>query len=104
MQGMQATNGADEDVRVAFGRRVRELRHIRGLSQEQLAERCGLHRTYIGGIERGERNPALLNINAIALALKISLQDLFSYTDTHPAEPGAEEPRPLPPPLPDLGT
>jgi len=54
---------------VAFGDRVSELRRARGLSQQQLAQKSGLHRTYIGGVERGERNVSLLNINKIALAL-----------------------------------
>jgi transcriptional regulator with XRE-family HTH domain len=61
-----------------FGNRVRELRQAKGLSQEELAFRAKVHRTYIGGIERGERNPALKNIAAIAKALEVSLSDLFS--------------------------
>lgn len=62
-----------------FGERVRELRQAKGLSQEELAFRAKVHRTYLGGIERGERNPALKNIVAIAKALDISLSELFSY-------------------------
>ena len=62
-----------------FGERVKELRQIKGLSQEELAFRAKVHRTYLGGIERGERNPALKNIVAIAKALDISLSELFSY-------------------------
>jgi transcriptional regulator with XRE-family HTH domain len=57
---------------------VRELRKARGFSQEELAHRAGLHYTYVGGIERGERNPALVNIGRIARALKVSLAELFS--------------------------
>jgi len=60
-----------------FGRRVRKLRSQQELSQEAFAERCGLDRTYVGGIERGERNLALRNINAIAEALGISLAELM---------------------------
>jgi ribosome-binding protein aMBF1 (putative translation factor) len=67
-----------EDVRVQFGRRVRELRKARGFPQEELAHRAGIHYTYIGGIERGERNPALVNINRIAAALGVPLAELFS--------------------------
>ena len=67
---------------MSFGRRVRELRRERGLSQEQLAEESGLHRNYIGGIERGERNVALLNIARLAGALHLSVSDLFRGLDT----------------------
>lgn len=62
-----------------FGERIRKLRQIKGLSQEELAFRAKIHRTYLGGIERGERNPALKNIAAIAKALDVSLSELFSY-------------------------
>ena len=62
-----------------FGRRVRELRLARGLSQEELASRVGIHRTYVGGVERGERNPSLKNIASIARALDITLRELFSF-------------------------
>lgn len=48
-----------------------------GVSQEEFADMCGLDRTYVGGIERGERNVALVNIEKIARALKISLPELF---------------------------
>lgn len=61
-----------------FGERVRELRSERQLSQEELAHRAGMHWTYLGGIERGERNPALLNIAKIAMALEVPLADLFA--------------------------
>lgn len=64
------------DVRNAFGLRVRELRVERGLSQEVLAERAGVHRTYLGGIERGERNPALQNMKRLAQALDVTLSEL----------------------------
>jgi len=60
-----------------FGNRIRELRLAAGLSQEELAHRCGLHRTYIGGIERGERNVGLINVFAIAAVLGESMETLF---------------------------
>lgn len=67
----------DLDILVRFGNRVRELRKARGLSQERFAGKCDLDRTYIGGIERGERNLALRNIDIIARALGISLSELM---------------------------
>lgn len=65
------------DILAEFGRRVRELRKAQDLSQEAFAAKCHLDRTYLGGIERGERNVALRNIQAIAKALGVSLSDLF---------------------------
>ena len=65
------------DILERFGNRVRQLRKERGFSQEGFAVECGLDRTYFGGIERGERNVALRNIEAIASALGISLSDLM---------------------------
>lgn len=60
----------EENLR-QFGLRVREERERLGISQEELADRAGLHRTYIGGVERGERNLGLLNVIRIARALKL---------------------------------
>ena len=57
------------------------MRLVKGLSQEELAFKAGLHRTYLGGIERGERNPALKNIAAIAKALEVTLPEIFSFGD-----------------------
>ncbi len=53
-----------------FGETVRRFREDEGISQEELADRCGLHRTYIGSVERGERNVSLANIVRLAQALK----------------------------------
>ena len=66
-----------EDVRIRFGRALRRRRQDLGVSQEEFADLCGLDRTYVGGIERGERNVALVNIEKIAKALNISLRELF---------------------------
>jgi len=63
--------------RVAFGHRVRSIRESRGLSQERLAELAGLHRTYVSGIERGQRNVGLDNILVLADALQVPTADLF---------------------------
>jgi transcriptional regulator with XRE-family HTH domain len=66
-----------DDIRIRFGKAVRRKRHKLGVSQEAFADLCGLDRTYIGGIERGERNVALLNIERIARALRLSVAKLF---------------------------
>jgi ribosome-binding protein aMBF1 (putative translation factor) len=71
------TMGKAVDILERFGQRVRELRRAEGLSQEAFAAKCGLDRTYMGGIERGERNLALRNINLIAETLEMSLSELM---------------------------
>jgi transcriptional regulator with XRE-family HTH domain len=68
---------SEADILVRFGKRVRQLRKERGYSQEGFAHECGLDRTYFGGIERGERNAALRNINRIAKTLNVSLSELM---------------------------
>lgn len=66
-----------ENIIIEFGEKVRELRKEKAISQEELAYRAKLHRTYIGMIERAEKNITLLNIEKIANALKVSINDLF---------------------------
>lgn len=61
-----------------FGDKVRELRLAKGLSQEELGFRANIHRNYVGGIERGERNPCLNNIVSIADALGVSPAEFFT--------------------------
>jgi transcriptional regulator with XRE-family HTH domain len=65
-------------VKTWFGVAVKQRRQEIGISQEVLAERAGLHRTYIGDIERGARNLSLENIEKLAKALQISISDLFA--------------------------
>lgn len=60
---------------------IRRLRHERGLSQEELADVCGLHRTYVGSVERGERNVTLSSLETIAKALGVSVVDLLTPED-----------------------
>lgn len=65
------------DILKVFGNRIRQLRLEMRLSQEELAEKAGVHRTYIGMIERAEKNITLCNIEKIASAMNIRLTDLF---------------------------
>jgi transcriptional regulator with XRE-family HTH domain len=60
-----------------FGANVQKARKQKGWSQEDLAKKCRLHRTYIGGIERGERNTSLINLNKIATALDVKIDGLI---------------------------
>ena len=66
------------NIRTQLARNVRVNRTLRGWSQERLAESCGLHRTYIGAVERAERNITLDNLEKIAIALEISASKLFA--------------------------
>lgn len=61
----------------AVGARIRERREKADLTQARLGESCGLHRTFIGSVERGERNVSLLNLRAIALALRVTVASLL---------------------------
>lgn len=68
---------ANKDILVKFGQRVRKIRREMNLSQEGLSYKADLHRTYIGMIERAEKNITLINIEKIAKALNIDLNELF---------------------------
>ena len=67
----------NNNILANFGIKVREFRKLKGLSQEELANKADLHRTYIGMIERAEKNVTLINIEKIATALEINIKDLF---------------------------
>jgi transcriptional regulator with XRE-family HTH domain len=71
------TPDREQLLRARFGQRVRALRQQKKLSQEELALACQLDRTYIGGVERGERNLGLINIHKIADALEVPIKELF---------------------------
>ena len=68
-----------EDIKLKLGKKIREVRVKEGYSQEELASRCGLHRTYISDIERGERNVSVENIEKIAKALKTEVNELLRF-------------------------
>ena len=68
---------------MAFGKAMRKARMARGISQEALADLAGLHRTYVGDVERGERNISLVNMSKIAQALHVKLSDLVSDSERH---------------------
>ncbi len=67
------------DIRKEFGNQLRKLRQERKLTQEELADKAGMHFTYIGQIERGIRNPSLINLQKIAKALKVSAGQLLPF-------------------------
>jgi transcriptional regulator with XRE-family HTH domain len=72
----------------ALGHAIRALRAEAGISQEELAYRCGLHRTYVGGIERGERNPSYANLLKLARALDVDASELLARAERAQREDG----------------
>lgn len=70
---------SDKYILKQFGDRVRETRKSKGLSQEELSFKAGLHRTYIGMIERAEKNITLVNIKKIATALEVNIDHLLKF-------------------------
>lgn len=76
---MNGSELVSRNIRILFGNRIRELRLERGISQEELAFRSNLHRTYISDVERAERNISLDNIYRIAIALEVKTKDLFDF-------------------------
>jgi transcriptional regulator with XRE-family HTH domain len=73
--------GQRSTAHVALGKAVREVRKDRAISQEELAHRSGLHRTYVGGIERGERNPSYGSITSLSAALGVSASELLGRAE-----------------------
>ncbi len=67
------------DIRIKFGKHLRRIREDKKLTQEELADRAGMHFTYIGQIERGLRNPSLINLHKLAKALKVSAGQLLPF-------------------------
>jgi transcriptional regulator with XRE-family HTH domain len=67
------------DIREIFGKHLRKLRNEQGITQEELADRAGMHFTYIGQIERGVRNPSLVNLHRLAKALKVTAGKLLPF-------------------------
>src|SRR5271157_353495 len=74
------------ELQVVLGRRVRDLRRKRGFSQESFADHCGLHRTYMGGIERGEHNLTVQTALTIGKGLEMTLSNLFSGIERYTQE------------------
>ena len=75
---------AGQDIRIRFGIAVRKRRSELGISQEELAGRAELHRTYVADIERGTQNVSLINIEKIARALTLGIGDLMSNYEVNP--------------------
>ncbi len=71
----------DKALLVKIGKRIRTLRLQSSLSQEKLSFECGLDRTYIGSVERGERNISIINLNKICNALDVSISQLLTFDD-----------------------
>jgi transcriptional regulator with XRE-family HTH domain len=81
---------AGEELTKKFGALVKKLRLERGLSQERLGELCGLHRNYIGAIERAERTPSIVSADKLAKALGTTLSELFSESERNADRSGNE--------------
>lgn len=71
------------DIHMRYGHVIRNIRQQRNMSQEELADLCGLHRTYISDVELGKRNVSLENIERIADALNVSLTEVFREVDEY---------------------
>lgn len=74
---MSISKSVLSEARKVFAKRLRQIRQLRGLSQEALAEISGLHRTYVGSVERGERNVSIDNMERLAKALEVDIAELL---------------------------
>ncbi len=79
-----------QNIRILLGQKIRKLRQEMDWSQEKLGERANLHPTYVGGIERGERNVSLENLSRLAAAFDLSLSELFEFPGQESAREAME--------------
>jgi two-component system response regulator len=82
---------AAAELKLLLGNAIKEQRNALGISQEELAARAGLHRTYVSEVERGERNPSIASIEKLAQALEVSFTSLFAPTGERSTPPDAVE-------------
>ena len=75
---------AGDPFLAGFGKHLRSLRTKAGLSQEELADRAGIHVTYLSGVERGLRNPSIRNVRRLAQAMRVPTRELFSFEEPPP--------------------
>lgn len=77
MEVMSISKSVPPNARKVFAKRLRQIRQVRGLSQEALADLAGLHRTYVGSVERSERNVSIDNMERLARALEVDIVELL---------------------------
>ncbi len=75
----RGVNMKDNSILPMVGKRIRQIRKLKGFTQEELGEKCGFHFSYIGGVERAEKNISLINVQKLADALEVPVQEFFSY-------------------------
>lgn len=75
----RGVNMNDNSILSMVGKRIRQIRKLKGYTQEELGEKCGFHFSYIGGVERAEKNISLINVQKLANALEVPVQEFFSY-------------------------
>jgi transcriptional regulator with XRE-family HTH domain len=82
MQKTKSFRKPGSELTTVLAQNIRRFRHTHGLSQEDFADQCGLHRTYVGSVERGERNVTLSTLEIFASVLGVSVSLLLTKTDT----------------------